>query len=153
MTDVSTALAFGVDLTDVRDRLDALSYFVVVEDLRAASEILAADDGFGFVPPAAFVSVASESADRDRMIRGAGGHAQRVNVTLSVLFAESDARADRKGDDQVEETRKAIIRQLIFWTPNRAAAALQYDRYLLRASGNGLVWGEVLFRTSYRLSV
>lgn len=147
-----SVLDFGVDLASVRDRLTALSYFLTVEDIRAANEILSAGDGFAFQPPAAFVSTASETAERDRIMSGAGGHAQRVNVTISVLFAEASARFDRGVDDQIELTRKAITRQLLYWTPAGASSAMQYDRYLLRAQGAGVVWGEVLFRTSYRLS-
>lgn len=146
------ALAFAIDLDDVRDRIKAIGYFVNVEDIRASTEILSSDEGFAFVPPAAFVSVASEKAQRDKVMSGASFHAQRVDVTISVLFAEAAVSFNRGADDQVERTRKAIIRQLIFWTPKRAAIALQYQRYLLRATGNGLVWGEVLFNTSYRLT-
>lgn len=145
-------LAFGIALADVRDRLKLMNYFVTLEDIRAATEILDREEGFGFRAPAAFTSIASEAADRDRKMSGATGHIQRVNVSLSVLFAESVARSGRDADDRVDLTRKAIIRQLIYWTPSGASSALQYDRYLLRATGLGNVWGEVLFRTSYRLS-
>jgi len=143
----SDPLDFAVDLDDVRDRLLLLQYFVSVTDVADAVQAI---EDFPAVPPAAYVSIASETAQPNQLI---GGHAQRVLTTISVLFCEQAARQDRDTRDRMEATRKAIIRQLIAWTPNRAAGPLQYARYLLRASGDGLVWGEVLFSTSYRVSI
>ena len=147
---MSDALDFGIDLEDVRQRYLGMKYFVSVTDIQAATEILRDPDAMGFVPPAAFVSIASETAEPNKTI---GGHAQRVNVTLSILFAVPSARLDHGADDEVEQTRKAVIRMGLAWRPKGAAAALDYQRYLLRASGQGLVWGEVLFSTSYQLRV
>jgi hypothetical protein len=146
---VPDPLGFAIDLGSVRQRLLALKYFLSVTDIQAAS---AAMTGEIVRTPCAFVSVASETAEPNRFIRGAGGHAQRVTVQLSVLFAEQLARKDAKGVDQVERTRKAVIRQLVAWTPDGAEQPLDYDRYVLRATSDVDVFGECLFRTTYRLN-
>lgn len=144
-------LAFGIDLDSVRERIKGLEYFVAVEDLAAASEALSGDDGLSFNAPAAFASIASETAEPDRTT--GGRHSQRVSVTLSILFAESSARADRDGTDRADRTRRALIAQLAGWTPTGAGAPLQYVRYLIRATGGGYVWGEVMLTTSFRLTI
>jgi len=144
-------LDFSVDLDSVRDRIKGLKYFVTVEDLAAASEALGNEDSFGFVAPAAFVSVASETAEPNKTI--GGRHRQRLTVTLSILFAESSARADRDGTDRADRTRKALIRQLAGWRPNGALGPLQYTRYLIRATGGGYVWGEVMLATTADLTI
>jgi hypothetical protein len=147
---MSDAIDFGIDLEDVRKRFLGMGYFLSVTDIQAASEALSDPDAFGFLPPAAFVSIASETAEPNKTI---GGHAQRVNVLLSMLFAIPSARADREADDEVEQVKRAVIRMGVAWKPKGAGAALDYSRYVLRATGGGLVWGEVLFSTSYQLRV
>ncbi|MBA3668433.1 MAG: hypothetical protein H0W65_12065 [Sphingomonas sp.] len=102
------------------------------------------------LPPAAFVAVASETAEPNKTI---GDFVQRVNVTISILFCVPAERADGKAGDDLEDARKAVIRILLGWVPERALGQLQFQRYLLRASGEGLIWGEVLMTTSYRLSL
>lgn len=140
-------LAFAVDLESVRARFEALSYFLAVLDIQAATEAIQEEIAR---PPMAFVSVASETAEANKLI---GGHSQRVFVTLSVLFCEQVARAAKDTRDAMERTRKAVIRQGMAWTPEGAEKALEYDRYLLRGMSGGVIWGEVLFRTSYRVTV
>lgn len=140
-------LDFAVDLDDVRERIKVLRYFLTVDDIETASRAIEAENA---APPAAFVSIQSETAEANKTI---GGHSQRVSVSLSVLFCEPLARSDRETRDVMERTRKALIRQLVAWTPRNAGKALQYERYLLRAVGAGLIWGEVLFRTEYRLTL
>jgi hypothetical protein len=141
-------LDFGTDLDDVRARLAELSYFLAIEDLEAASEIFDRDDGFSYSAPAAFLSIASETAERPRLI--GGPHTQEVVQQLSVLFVESSIRIDGGTRDRTEETRRMIMRQLVGWQPRGAGVALQYQRYLIRATGGGLVWGEILLGTIYR---
>lgn len=139
-----------IDLDTTRDRIRALNYFTSVSDVRSAVEAI--EDEFA-ATPAAFVSIASETAGPNKFIGGAGGHSQLVVVTLSVLFVEQAARFDRLAPDQVEVTRGRLITQLTAWKPTGAERSLEYDRYLPRASGNGLFWGECLFRTLYRLTI
>lgn len=143
-------LDFAVDLQSVCDRLKLLAYFSTVRDIQAASMAVQGDEIA--LPPAAFVSVASETAEANKTMGAPGSISQRVTVTLSVLFCEQLARAAKDTSDRVELTRKAVIRQLIGWTPDGAGKALEYQRYLLRGVSGRVIWGEVLFRTSYRLT-
>jgi len=139
-------LAFAVDLEDVRKRLCSLSYFTDVSCLQEA--MLDLDKGISGIPPLAYVSTASETAERNKLI---GDISQRVTQVVSVLFCVPLERADEKPRDVVEETRKAVIRILLGWTPAGAEKGLEYDRFLLRVSRDALVWGEVLMRTTYHL--
>jgi len=140
-------LEFAVDLSDVRDRLAALRYFNGVTDIEDATNVI---ETLSALPPWAFVSVASETAEANRI--AAGGHSQRVTVDVSVLFCvPAESRAEDTGD-VVERTRRAVIRILLAWTPKGAESPFNYSRYLLRATGDGLVWGEVIMRTRYRLT-
>jgi len=141
-------LDFGVDLDDVCKRVEALGYFLSVSDILAAGEAL--DDTVPASPPAAFVAVSDERADPNKLI---GGHAQRVNVSLAVLFVESSSRFDRAAKHQLERTRKALTRQLVAWKPRNAETALEYQRFRVVRIEDGLVWGEVTFGTTYRLSL
>lgn len=143
---VDPSTIFGPDFDAIRDRIASLGYFVTVTDIQSAA--MAIEDSLG-VPPMAFLSTASETAEPNKTI---GGHAQRVTARLSVLFAIGTERAAHDGKDASEQLRKALIRLLIGWTPPGALGPLQYDRYLVRSVGDGLFWGEVLFVTSYRLS-
>lgn len=143
----SNPLAFAVDLNSVRDRLATLSYFLSVQNIQDATNALEHLDA---LPPAAFVSTARETAEKNKVI---GGHSQRVSTTISVLFCVPAERAADDAADVVEETRKAVIRILLGWTPAGAGDPLNYERYLLRATGDGLIWGEVLMTTSYRLTL
>lgn len=144
---MSDPLAFGVDLKSVRDRLLAVGYFLDVFDMLDLADAM---EEAPAIPPAAFVQVAGESAEPNVLIQG---YRQRVTISLSVVFVESAARLDRTTKDKLERTRKMIIRQLIGWKPTGADKALEFDRYLLRAVGEGLVYGECLFRTSYSLTL
>jgi hypothetical protein len=139
------ALDFAIDLGSVRRQVETLGYFNSVTDVQKATTAIEQLDAH---PPAAFVSVSSEVAEKNRL---ATGLAQRVNVTISCLFAILSERADGRADDEMEAVRKAVIRILLGFTPDRALKPLEYDRYALRAAGDGLVWGEVLMRTSYDL--
>lgn len=143
---VDPSTIFGPDFAAIRDRVASLGYFVTVTDIQNAA--MAIEDSLG-VPPMAFLSTASETAEPNKTI---GGHDQRVTARLSILFAIGTERAAHDGKDAAEQLRKAIIRLLIGWTPPRALGPLNYDRYLVRSVGDGLFWGEVLFVTTYRLS-
>ena len=140
-------LEFGPDLESIRARLATLSYFNSVTDLQAAT---VAVEQMNALPPAAYVSVASETAEPNRL---ATGFSQRVNVSVSTLFWIPSERADNLAGDQLDEARRAVIRILLGWTPLRAEKPLELERYLPRASGDGLIWGEVLMRTAYRLAL
>jgi len=141
-------LDFGVDLGSIRDRVILLKYFLSVTDVLDASEAL--DETLPAAPPAAFVGVASERAEPNKTI---GGHSQRVRVEIAILFAESTSRFDREARDQLDLTRRALIRQLVAWTPKNAGEGLEYSRYRVVKIGDGLAWGEVTFTTSYRLTI
>lgn len=140
------ALDFAIDLDSVRDRLGTLAYFNGVTNIQDATNVL---EGMSAAPPWAFVSIARESAEPNKTI---GGHAQRVNVSISTLFCVAAERAAGDSSDVVEQTRKAIMRILVAWTPRGAERPLGFERYLLRASGDGLIWGEVLMGTAYRFT-
>lgn len=142
-------LNFAIDLGSIQDRLKALNYFLTVEDVQSAGTALNSEHD---ICPAAYVSIASETADPRMNIDG-GGYAQEVEVSISILFAEYLARMDHETRDLVERTRKAIIRQLIAWTPEGAGRSMRYDRYLLRAMDDRAVYGEVIMRTRYRLTL
>lgn len=140
------ALDFAIDLDSVRDRVATLDYFNGVTTIQDGTS---AYESLDLLPPWAFVSVASEKASSNKLV---GGIRQRVAVSISILFAVPAERADGKTGDEVEDARKAVIRILLAWTPGRAIKACEYERYQLRASGDGLVWGEVLMGTEYFLS-
>lgn len=140
-------LDFAVDLESVRQRLCQLSHFTSVTNLQDSSVVI---EQMSAIPPAAFVAVTSERAEPNKTI---GGFAQRVNVTISTLFCVPAERADGKAGDDLEDTRKAVIRILLGWTPDRAESMLQFQGYALKAAGDGLLWGEVLMTTSYRLTL
>lgn len=140
-------LDFGVKLDSVRDRLRTLSYFTSVSTLQEAALQL---DNLSGIPPLAFVSTASETAEPNKLI---GTISQRVTTRISTLFCVPAERADEGTSDEMEETRKAVIRILLGWQPDGAEKVLGYDRFLLRASQDGLLWGEVLMLTTYRLGL
>lgn len=141
------ALNFAVDLDSVRDRLRQLSYFNSVTTLQEATLDL---ENMAVLPPAAYVATASETAEPNKLI---GTISQRVTTRISTLFCVPAERADEKTRDELEDARKAVIRILLGWTPDGAEKALAYDRFLLRASRDGLLWGEVLMLTTYRLGL
>lgn len=141
-------LDFAVDLEDIRARVNKLSYFTDVLQLEDAT--LDLESGVEGIPPLAYVSTASETAEKNRLT---GTLAQRVTVRISVLFCIPAERADKASRDEVETTRKAVIRILLGWKPKGAEQWLEYDRFLLRASRDGLIWGEVLMLTTYRLEL
>lgn len=142
-------LAFGVDLEDVRERLSSLKYFTTVERLQ--DFVLDIEEGVSGTPPLAYVSVASETAEPNKLSGGPDAWSQRVTVTVSVLFCIPASRADEKPMDDVEDARKAVVRMLLAWTPKGAESPFQFARFLLRDSRDGLIWSEVLMRTSYHL--
>lgn len=148
MSDAETLLEFGLDEDEIRDRVRALSYFTEVLTLDDAT--LDLENGVQGTPPLAYVSVVSETADRNRLT---GTLAQRVTVVVSVLFCIPAERADGKVRAEIRKARKAVVRILLGWKPTNALDWLEYDRFLLRASRDGLLWGEVLMRTTYRLTL
>lgn len=135
----------GIDLVDIRDRLRGLSFFQVVEDIQSAAQII--DGDISFNPPAAFVMTESESFEKNRY--AAGGHAQRANVVVSVLYCIPTQRAANDLSDEVEQAKRAIRELLRGWTPKGAQIALEAFRWRVRLIGDGVVWCEWLFRTSY----
>jgi hypothetical protein len=136
-------LDFAIDLSDVRDRLRSLSYFTDVQDMQEATLDL---ENLSGIPPLAYVSTVSETAEENKTT---GGWSQRVTSDISVLFCVPAERADERPRDVVEDTRKAVIRILVGWQPKGAEYPLAYVRFLLRASRDGLVWAEVITRTTY----
>jgi len=140
-------LDFGIDMASVQARLELLGYFRAVEDVLGASEAL--DQTVPAAPPAAFIGIGRENATPNDVI--GGGHRQRVTTELAVLFVELASRFDGATKGQMEQTRKAIIRQLIGWKPIGAQVPLEYAAYRIVEIGNGLAWGEVTFTTTYRV--
>jgi hypothetical protein len=144
---MASELDFAPDLNSIRERVAALSYFTDVRTLQEAALDLEEMNG---IPPLAYVSTASETAEPNKLI---GSISQRVSTRISVLFCVPAERADDKTRDELEEARKAVIRILLGWTPLRAEKPFEFDRFLLRASRDGLLWGEVLMLTTYRLTL
>jgi len=138
-------LDFAVDLDDIRKRVDSLTYFTSVTTLQEATLDL---DNMSGTPPLAYVAVASETAEENKLV---GAWSQRVTTRISILFCIPAERADGEARDEVETARKAVIRILVGWTPKGAESPMNYDRFLLRASQDGLIWGEVLMLTRYHL--
>ncbi len=135
----------GVDLADIRDRLRGLKFFNVVEDIQSAAQIIEGDISFN--PPAAFVMIESESFEKNRY--ASGGHGQRSNVIISVLYCIPSQRAANDLSDEVEQAKRAVRDLLKGWKPNGAQTALDAFRYKIRLISDGLIWSEWLFRTSY----
>lgn len=145
MADPSTL--FGVDLKSIRTRLSALEYFTSVQDIQASGQAIQGIKAF--IPPAAFVSVASETYERNRY--ASGGHGQRATPIISVLFCVPAARADDNLGDEVEQARKVILAQLTGWKPTGALLGLEAVRYQVRQMDEFMIWAEWLFRTEYDL--
>lgn len=153
-------LDFGVDLEKVRARLLTLSYFLSITNIQGALDAIEENTT---PSPAAFVSMASEVATPNKIMGGspggAGSQRQIVSFTISVLFSEIAGDRSRAAVDRVEMTRKAVILILNGWTgwavDNAAptAKALQYDRYAVRAMSGGHIYGEVLMKAQYFLSI
>ena len=135
-----------IDLKSIRDRIIGLDYFLSVADSPAAAEAM---EQFNALPPAAFVSTASERADPNML---ATGHRQRVNQTISVLFVIGAERASRDNVDPMEEARSLLLRSLVAWTPQGSLKPLDYVSYSLRFIDQGLLWGELLFIGTYTVS-
>lgn len=147
MASLPPELDFGPKLDDVAARLNTLSYFNSVQPYIAA--VMAIEDGIAH-PPAAYVSISSETAEPNRLI---GGHGQRVTLQISILFCVKSENASGDADDALDRTRRAVIRLMMGWAPPGAEKALDFVRYGIRASGDGLVWAEAVFGTSYRLDL
>lgn len=145
MADPSTD--FGVDLSSIETRLALLEYFTGVRDIQAGSQAISGDEPF--VPPAAFVSVATENYEPNRL--ASGGHAQQATIGISVLFCVPAQRADNGLGDEVEHARKLISAQLVGFTPDGALKPLDAFRYSVRLIDEGLIWGEWIFRTRFDL--
>lgn len=137
-------LVFGVDLDSVVARLKALDVFVSVSDIEAATVAI---EEAKAIPPMAFVSVASETAEPNKTI---GGHSQRVTVVVSTLFCIKAYRRDDESRHATDLMRRTVIRQLTAWKPEGAERGLNYNRFLMRGIIDGLIWGEVLTSTVYR---
>lgn len=140
---------FGLDLASVRTKLVGLGYFLSVTDVLAATEAL--DESLPASPPAAFIGVATETAGPNRVM-GSGKLSQRVDVVLSVLFAESASRFDRAAEDQVDATKRKVVGALLGWKPTGVERQLNYRGFRVVSVGGGLAWGEVLFGSTFLLT-
>lgn len=140
------AIDFGIDLETIRARVDELTGFNSTGDIQTASQVV--DGSLGFVPPAAFVSIANEGFGPNAY--SSGGFRQRSTVLISVLYCIPVERIDGELTDQVDEFKKLVLAQLAGWTPGGAEKALEAYRYSIRLNENGFVWPEWLFRTSYQ---
>lgn len=144
-----------IDLSDVRDRVRNITApiapgvdgFLSVSDWSSATDAL--DNGTA-IPPAAYVTLSREQPEPNRL--SSGGRAQRVRATISVLFCLGADRADDERADPIEVARGAIIANLVGYKPSGALKGFDYAGWSLRAEGDGLVWGEVLFNTSWDLT-
>jgi hypothetical protein len=143
-----------IDLSDVRARvrlIDApmvpgVAGFISVSDWSSATDAINNGDA---VPPACYVSLSAETPEKNR--RAAGGRAQLVRSRISTLFCLPSQRADDERADPIEIARGALIAKLVGFKPGGALAGFDYAGYSLRAEGDGLVWGEVLFAGAWDL--
>lgn len=143
-----------IDLDDVRGRVRAITAPIVpgVQGFLTTSDWSSATDAMengNASPPAAYVTLSREQPDRNRL--SSGGRAQRVRSTISVLFCLPAERADDERADPIEIARGSVIAALVGFKPGGALAGLDYAGWSLRAEADGLVWGEVLFSTSWDL--
>lgn len=136
---------FGIDLEDIRDRLRELEYFNSVETIQGA--VQAMNQEMPSLPPAAFVSTASENFQPNRYASGA--RAQMCTSQISVLCAIPGQRADDALNDEVEHARKLVLLRLIGWQPRGAADPMEAGSYKLRTIAGGLVWVEWIFPTKW----
>lgn len=143
-----------INLADVRARVNEIDApivpdvfgFLSVSDWSSAVNAINEGDA---MPPAAYVSLAREQPEPNRT--ATGPRAQRVRATVSVLFCLPSERADDERADPIEIARGSIIAKLIGFKPGGALSGFSYGGYALRAEGDGLVWGETLFDTSWDL--
>jgi hypothetical protein len=140
-------LDFGIDLASIRDRVRDLGYFNAVETVERA---LLAFEGLGVLPPAAFVSTASESAVRLGTI--GGPETYRVTTDISTLFCIPAEQRDDGALDIIEKARRSVMIQLVNWTPEGAETPLRYRRWLIKAVAEGLIWGEVITFADWRFT-
>lgn len=134
----------AIDLGAVRDRLAALQLFTSVSDVTDAAEAMEKAARV----PAAFVAVGSETATPNRTN---GVHDQAVEVTLAVLICMAAERRDERRADVVEALRLPVIATLAGWTPPGATKALDYTAWRIMRISGGHIWGEIAFRTGWRL--
>lgn len=145
MAELNIETDFGINLKDIRDRIGALGYFTSVQDLQQLTQAM---EGLSpFRPPAAFVSIASETFEKNRY--AAGGHGQRATVTVSVMSVVMAERAANDAGDEVEQVRRGVLAILKGFVPGGAQKGLEAQRYLVRKTGDGLIWFEWLLSTTY----
>lgn len=137
----------GIDLDSVVARLKAAQVFTTVEDIEAATVAI---EEARSVPPAAYVSVASETAEPNKLI---GRHAQRVTVVISTLFCIKAYRRDAESRHALDRVKRIVLAQLVGWKPDGGEVAFEYQRFLMRGIIDGVIWGEVLTRSTYRISL
>ncbi len=138
---------FGINLKDIRDRIDALGYFLSVQDLQEYSQ--AVEGLVAFKPPAAFVSIGGESYEKQRY--AAGGRGQRGTVLVSVMSVIMAQRGAKDAGDEVEQVRRGVAAILTGFKPGGAQKGLSPMRYAPRKVGDGLIWFEWIFETSFDL--
>lgn len=146
MIDLSTIRAQARTISAVIDRSVPEGGFLSVSDWSSATDAIA---NASAEPPALYITLSREQAEKNRL--ASGGRAQRVNSTISALFCLGAERADDERSDPVEIARGAIIANLIGFKPGGALIGLSYLSYALRSEGDGFIWGEVLFTTSWDL--
>lgn len=99
-------------------------------------------------PPCAFVATSSERAAGNRT---QGVHAQRVSSTIAVVICLALERKAADLEDTVEAWRIALLASLAGWTPAGAYEALDYAGFTVLRMGEGVIWFELSFTTSWQL--
>jgi hypothetical protein len=128
-----------IDLSAVRARARLITTevspgvagFLSVSDWSSATDAITYGNA---VPPALYVSLSREEADPNRL--GAGGRAQRVRSTVSLLFCLGAELASEERSDPLEITRGTLLANMVGFTPPGAVEAFR---------------GEVLVRSSWDL--
>lgn len=142
-----------IDLKSVRARLAATialeePFFFSVKDTVSAGEAM---ESFNALPPAAFVSTAGERAEPNQL--ATGRRRQRVWQTVSLLFALALERGDEERADPAEAARAFIMGRMVGWRPDGADSPFDYVSYSVVQISGGLMWGEVLVRAPWHLTV
>lgn len=133
-----------IDLDAVRDRIREIQDLSFVGDAVDAADAI---ENMVAPTPCAYVSVARESGSPNK--NSTGRHTQVITADISVLFALASQRAAADLKDKVEATRSAITDQMIGWTPSGGELPFDFVSYSVRFMGQGMFWGEILFRSKY----
>lgn len=140
-----------ISLEDIRAAVASIThpsdtYFYSVSDALSLADAM---ENFDAVPPAAYVYTGGETSQGNK--RATGPVLQKVSASIGVSFCLPAERADGERVDQTEVARGLILQKLVGFLPAGASRSLEFRSYRMVATGNGLLWGEVLFEAPWTL--